>query len=148
MAIASNVPIAPVNERRLRDYNYIANIALGGTNTLANTAALDLIQPQWQSGQTAPVSGPTGPYAVTERFWVNVQVTDNAASAVIQHTGALANGTVDTGNFANIPELASPFLAAPTTSGNCMLPPTVKRFIRVQSNGGANTKVASLQLLF
>lgn len=146
MAIASNVPIAPVNERRLRDYNYIANVALGGVNTRANTAALDLVQPQWQSGQTAPVTGPTGPYSVTERFWVQVQLGDNSASAVIQHTGALANGAVDTGNYANISELA--VMAAPTTAANYVLPPTVKRFIRLQCNGGATTATGSMQLLF
>lgn len=164
MAIASNVPIAPVNERRLKDYNYIANVAGPAAGANANTAALDLIQPQWQSGQTAPVSGPTGPYAITERLWINVQVTAGGATAnnknlniQLQHTGALANGAVDSGNYANIPQLANPLLKGVDNNGggvtansvNLFLPPDVKRFVRAQgtleANGG-NAANATISL--
>lgn len=172
--IATNVPMAPVTERRLRDYSYIANVAGPAAGANANTAALDLIQPQFQSGQSpgAPNSsfsgGSSGPYSVTERFWVNVQVTAGGATAnnknlnvSIEHTGALANGTVDTGNFVSIPQIANPVLRGIDANGgglsansvNFMLPPDVKRFIRLkaalEANGGnAANSTTSLALYF
>jgi hypothetical protein len=169
MAIATTVPYAPENGRRLRDYNYIANKAGPAAAANANTAALDLIQPQWQSGQTTPNTGENGPYAVTERFWVNLSVTASTTTAnnkninvCLETTGALANGAVDSGNFANIVGVPQPTLQAVDNNNagttaqaiNIMLPPTgVKRFIRaktyLEANGGtAANSTTSLQLLF
>lgn len=174
MAIASNIPYAPISERRLRDYNYIANITGPAAGANANTAALDLVQPQWQTGQspgaptTSLAGGSTGPYSVTERFWVNIQLSAAGNTAnnkninvSLEHTGALSNGTVDTSNFVTIPELANPLLKATDNNGggttaqqdNVMLPPSVKRFIRakvaLEANGGtANDTTTSLQLYF
>jgi len=168
--IATNVPFAPANDRRLRDYNYIANVSLPAAAGQTNTPNIDLMQPQWQSGQTAPKSGAAGPYPVTERFWVNVRLTavstgganNKNVNVTLQHADAYAaNGLCNNLNYANIATLATPLLMLYdlTTAGqvgnstNVMLPPTVKRFIRGQSTlealgGDASSGTLTVQACF
>ena len=132
--------MSPFSLRGLRDYNYIANVAGPNQSATTCTAPIDLIQPQWQSGQNTPViynpetgqpqnnaaGGLGGPDPMPERFWVNValttQSTANTANSknvtiTIQHTGVLSNGTADTGNWATVPTLASPMLTVADNGG-------------------------------
>jgi hypothetical protein len=173
MAIASNVPMAPYSGRQLLDYNYIANVAGPVAGANANTAAIDLVQPQWQFGQNAPVtyspetgqSSTGGPDPVPERFWVNIAVTAQSTANTansknlnvqIQHTGGLQNTntgawSVDTGNYVQIPTLANPMLTVADNAGAgwaassvvFRLPPQVKRYIRAVSGLEANGGNAS-----
>ncbi len=122
---------APINTRAVRDVNYVvtANAAAA-----SNTNALNLVQ--------------AVPYPVTENVICQVGLTSgnggNAMNVVLQHTGALADGTVDTGNFANIPQFSAPLGGAaafsdPTSNVNVLLPPDVKQFIRAQVKVAATT---------
>lgn len=136
MATATNVP---VNTRRLQDINYIANITAPIAANVANTNALNLIQ--------------ATPYPVTEKVICQVSMTASSATANskninvwLQHTGQLTNGSIDTTNYANIPQFAIPLLrvtdngAGTTPAGNTqvLLPPNVKQYVRAQAQGEAN----------
>lgn len=182
MALAANVP---KNTRRLVDAGLSVTVALPvGTNTV-NSNWINMAQPGAQAaywnnqapsgvGQSAPTGSntqPFGPYAATERVFVNVVWTastngNNGAgsniSVTLQHAPVLSNGAVDSTNAANIPWRQNAttngilgLTNGAVAAGNQIdtLPPWVNQFIRVQAVGGANMNNAAdanitVQLLF
>lgn len=150
----------PTNDRAVLDYNYIVSVALPNAANTVNTNALDLFS---AAGQKVPA---TYPYPTTET--VNVKILTTASTAanskniniVLQHTGALSNGAVDTGNYANVATLGAPIkivtgnsTAHAATTTNVKLPPGTLQFLRAQATGEANGGDASdgtmtLELVF
>lgn len=140
----------PTNDRAILDYNYIVSVALPNAANTVNTNYLDLFA---AAGQKVPS---TYPYPTTET--VNVKILTTASTAannkniniVLQHTGALSNGAVDSGNYANIPTLGAPIkivtgnaTAHAATTTTTKLPPDCLQFIRAQATGEANGGNAS-----
>jgi hypothetical protein len=174
MAIASNVPMATINERRLQDAQYKVLIAGPAANANTNTAALDLLQASYQAGMTAAngAINRTGPFPVTERVWVNIAITAGVnttnsknVNIYLEHAnGYAANGAVNTSDYINVCNSAvgglpvlmvtdnasAGFSAA---SVNLILPPDVKRYIRckvaLEANGNTSADTnTTLALLF
>lgn len=150
----------PTDSRTVLDNNYIVSVALPNAGNTTCTAALDLF-----GSMNAPAPG-TIPFPTTEI--VNVIVATSAATAanskninvMIQQVNALANGVVDTTNFANIPEVAAPLMvvagnatAHAASSATIKLPPGCLRYIRAiavgETNGGdASDGTLTLELGF
>ena len=158
---------APVNQQTLQDAAYIANVALPSGAANADTAALDLLNPQNTStpGQTI-----SGAYPVTGRVICNIATTASASgnsinmNVVIMTTGALANGAIDTSNYANLTwatGAANVYVtvvpgasATNATNAQFFLPiQGLKRFIKARAIGASNMgnladATLTLELLF
>ena len=175
MSLASALP---QNTRRLIDAGLSVSIALPateGANTVTNW--INLGQPGatsafWTNntaGTTTPPAGaataPAGPYAATERVFINGQVTSSANGGnngnaggncliYLQQALTYSNGAVDTGNITNVP-LRSNFVTANvpwltalsggtngvTLAANIIdtLPPNIPQYIRLFAVSQANT---------
>ncbi len=133
----------PTNTRTVLDANYIVSTALPNAANTVNTNALNL--------QVAT------PYPTTETINVGI-ITTLATGAntkninvVLQHTGALANGAIDTSNYVNIPTLGAPIAVIAgnatkfpaTTVPIVKLPPGTLQYVRAQATGEANGGDAS-----
>lgn len=173
----------PFNRVLLQDASYIVTAALPNAANTVNTNSLDLGGLLPNVGTNANIVNYADqsiavPYPVTSRVLVNITSPLASGSAnsknvnyVLQHTGALANGAVDTTNWTNVDTahqgqdssnfpFANPILKVAdngntnTVAGsvNLVLPPGIKRFIRAQAVGEANGGQASgnftLQLYF
>lgn len=142
----------PTNTRTVLDANYIVSVALPNAANTVNTNALNL--------QVAT------PFPTTETINVGILTSLSTGAnskninVVLQHTGQLANGAIDTSNYVNIPTLGAPIkivagnatnYAATTTTAK--LPPGTLQYVRAQATGEANGGNASdgtlvLQLQF
>ncbi len=140
----------PYNDRTVLDSVYIVTVALPNAANTVNTNALDLFN---AGGAVLPN---TLPFSTTETINV-ILLTGLATGAnslnincVLQHTGQLSNGAVDTSNWANIPTLGAPIKVVagnatkyPATTTKIKLPPGTLQFIRAQATGEANGGNAS-----
>lgn len=174
MSLASGLP---QNTRRLVDAGLSVNIALPTASGTCATNWINLGQPgatsaYWTNntaGTTTPPTAsntaPYGPYAATERVFINGQVTSSAnggnngnaggnALIYLQQALTLSNGAVDTGNVTNVP-LRSNFVTANvpwlvalsggtngvTLAANIIdtLPPNIPQYIRLYCVSQANT---------
>lgn len=164
MALGNNTP---VSTQRLRDYNFIVTTAMPAAGATANSNNIDLGPQVFLPNGVLDVTQTT-PFPVTRYVIVNVSTTASACTAnskncniVLQHTPANTDGTANSANWTNIPELANPLLRVTDSSGNMaagsanvLLPPACKRFIRAQAvteaNGGTPNTDANfiLQLGF
>lgn len=168
----------PKNTRRLVDIQLSSTVALpNAASTTINSGWLNMAQPGGQSyywnsapsgvGGSQPSgtnSSPAGPYAATERVFINIQTTastngNNASNSTqtislyLQQAPTLANGAVDTGNIVNVP-LRSAFATnvayvTLASGGNTAisiidtLPPFIDQFVRVQAVSGAGANNAA-----
>lgn len=133
----------PTNTRTVLDANYIVSVALPNAANTVNTNALNL--------QVAT------PFPTTET--INVLILTTVATGanskninvVLQHTGQLANGAIDTGNYVNIPTLGAPISVIAGNATNfpvtavpaVKLPPGTLQYVRAQATGEANGGNAS-----
>ena len=162
----------PVNTRRLVDVNLTNVVNMPNSGNTVNTAWLNLVQPGSNvggaNGLVAPAGQiqPAGPYVVTEKVLLNVQLTASSqagngntvpgyTNVYLQQAPAYANGAVDTGNITNVP-LRSNFATGniPYTAQQCanavantyttavniidQLPPLIQQYIRLQVVAGTN----------
>lgn len=175
----------PKNTRRLVDVGLSVTVALpNGASTTVNSNWINMAEPGQQPdywagqkpsyGRSQPAgtnTSPAGPYAATERVFVNIVTTastngnnstGNNISLVLQQAPTYANGAVDTGNITNIPWRTSgttngiinlPNGAAAAVNLIDVLPPWIQQFIRIQmistaNIGNAADANATLQLMF
>ncbi len=140
----------PYNDRLVLDQNYIVNVALPNAANTVNTNKLDLF-----AAAGAPLPN-TLPYSTTETINVIILTTQSTGAnskninVVLQHTGQLSNGAVDTSNWVNIPTLGAPIKVVagnaanyPASTTKTKLPPGTLQFIRAQATGEANGGDAS-----
>lgn len=140
----------PYNDRLVLDANYIVSVALPNAGNTVNTNALDLFN---AGGAVLPN---TLPFSTTET--INVIILTGLATGanskninvVLQHTGQLNTGAVDTSNWTNIPTLGAPIKVVagnatnyPASTTKTKLPPGTLQFIRAQATGEANGGDAS-----
>lgn len=140
----------PYNDRTILDQNYIVTVALPNAANTVNTNAMDLF-----SAAGAPLPN-TLPFSTTETINFKVLTTQSTGAnskninVVLQHTGQLSNGAVDSANYANIPTLGAPIEVIagnatnfPASSITGKFPPGTKQFVRAQATGEANGGNAS-----
>lgn len=140
----------PYNDRLVLDQNYIVNVALPNAANTVNTNALDLF-----AAAGAPLPN-TLPFSTTETINVIILTTQSTGAntkninIVLQHTGQLSNGAVDSANYANIPTLGAPIKIVagnaanyPASTTKTKFPPGTLQFVRAQATGEANGGNAS-----
>jgi hypothetical protein len=134
---------APQNNRRLRDINFIKNVALPNAANTVTTNGMDLVQ--------------AVPFPMTTKVDFQV-VTTQSTGANSKNINFVLQDSADNSSFTNINTLATYVIAGnaanfPATTVNFALPPGCRRYVRVSATGEANGGNASdgtltAQLLF
>lgn len=124
------------NQRRLADADKSVSIALPNAANVVNTNGIDLEQ--------------VAPYPTTEAFQVRITTTAGTG-ANNKNINLRVQDSADNVTFANVAVLGNPILTVvdnngagyPTGEVFVQLPPTIKRYVRVQAAGEANGGDAS-----
>ena len=123
--------VALPNARRLADADKSVNVALPNAANTVNTNSIDLEQ--------------VSPYPTTEAFQVRIQISA-ATGANSKNINARIQDSADNSNWTNVAVLGNPILTAvdnanagfTATEVYVQLPPSIRRYIRVQATGEAN----------
>lgn len=134
---------APVNQRNLKDANFIKNVALPNAANTVTTNGMDLVQ--------------ATPYPVTEKVVLQINTTQSTG-ANSKNINVVIQDSADNSSFTNIATLAVKVIAGnaanyPSSSTNYSLPINTRRYVRASATGEANGGDASdgtltAQLLF
>ena len=124
MSLASN---KPYNSRLLEDSLYVKSASL---STATASAALDFVQ--------------ASPYPTTEQVIVQVATTALTTGIANGVTGSYAlQNSADNLNWSSISELATFGSDLAATTAKVLLPPSVKRYVRVLATFADSASVAA-----